>query len=140
MVGIDLPVYPVRGQIPGTETSPETLGAVDGYVAQKSLGEVIIGNTTEDSGFDPGVTSGALQSLATGAIRVVPTFEKALLQRTSAGFRAGTPDEMPILGPVKVLEGYDNAFGHFRTEILNTPLRGVVLARIADRRASFDPD
>ena len=93
MVGIDLPIVPIRGQILGTETMPKTLNAclstVDCYIVQKKHGEIIIGSTTEDTGFDTGVTSSALQSLSAGAIRAIPSLESVFLKRTWSGLRPG---------------------------------------------------
>ena len=132
MVGLDIPVCPVRGQILGTETLPKTLSAClstsDCYLAQKGHGEIIIGSTTEEAGFDTNVTPNALRSMASGAIHAVPMLEDVLLKRSWSGFRPGTPDELPILGPAEGMEGYFNACGHFRTGILNAPLTGLVLA------------
>jgi glycine/D-amino acid oxidase-like deaminating enzyme len=45
-----------------------------------------------------------------------------------AGLRPGSPDELPILGPVEGLEGYLNACGHFRTGVVTSPLTGRMLA------------
>lgn len=134
MVGIDVPVQPVRGQIVGTETLPEVLSAclstTDCYLAQKRHGEIIIGSTTEDVGFDVGVTRSGMKTLAAGAIRAVPFLSEVNVKRAWAGFRPGTPDEMPILGPVAGVAGYYNACGHFRTGILNSPLTGLLLAEL----------
>lgn len=47
-----------------------------------------------------------------------------------SGLRPGSPDELPILGPVDGLEGYLNACGHFRTGILTAPLTGLMLAQL----------
>lgn len=135
MVGLELPVRPVRGQILGTESLPRRLRAClstsDCYLMQKQHGEVIIGSTTEEVGFDTGVTPSALKSLAAGAIRAVPSLENVQLKRAWAGLRPGTPDELPILGPVDGLAGYLNACGHFRTGILNAPLTGLLISGLA---------
>ncbi len=135
MAGVEIPVKPIRGQILGTEALPPSLSAclstADCYLAQKRHGEIVIGSTTEDVGFDHGVTPSALKNLAAGAIRAVPSLETVSLKRTWSGFRPGTPDELPILGPVEGLPGYLNACGHFRTGILNAPLTGLLLAEIA---------
>ena len=62
MAGVDLPVAPVRGQIVGTTTLPDVLNAClctsDCYLAQKKHGEIIIGSTTEEVGFNHGTTPG----------------------------------------------------------------------------------
>ena len=46
-----------------------------------------------------------------------------------SGLRPGTPDELPILGPVAGIGGYVNATGGFRTGIVATPLTGRLLAQ-----------
>ena len=135
MAGIEVPVTPVRGQIVCTETLPKILNAcistTDCYLAQKKHGEVIIGSTTEHVGYDTGVTETAMRTLSVGAVRAVPALEKATVKRVWAGLRPGSPDELPILGPVDGLDGYLNACGHFRTGILNAPLTGLVIADLA---------
>jgi hydrogen cyanide synthase HcnC len=133
--GIEVPVTPVRGQIVCTETLPETLSAcvstTDCYLAQKRHGEVIIGSTTEHVGFAVGTTPSATGKLAAGAIRAVPGLANVTVKRTWSGLRPGTPDELPILGPVPGITGYLNACGHFRTGILNAPLTGRIIAALA---------
>lgn len=134
MVGVDVPVRPVRGQIVCTETLPPLFGAclstTDCYLAQKHHGEVIVGSTTEEVGFDFGVTVTAIQTLCAGAIRAVPALAEVGVKRVWSGFRPGSPDELPILGPVDGLDGYVNACGHFRTGILTAPLTGLILAEV----------
>ncbi len=143
MVGIDIPVQPVRGQIVGTETLPDVLSAcvstTDCYLAQKRHGEIIIGSTTEETGFDVGVSPLAMKTLATGAIRALPFLKQVNVKRVWAGLRPGTPDELPILGPVEGLAGYHNACGHFRTGILNSPLTGLLLAELLSGAARSFP-
>jgi hydrogen cyanide synthase HcnC len=54
--GLHLPLFPVRGQIVLTEAMPPVLNtclsASTCYLAQKVHGEVLIGSTTENAGFD----------------------------------------------------------------------------------------
>lgn len=143
MAGADVPVTPVRGQIVCTETLPETLAACistsDCYLAQKKHGEIIIGSTTEQAGFDTSTTAAAISSLTSGAIRAVPGLAQVAVKRVWAGLRPGTPDELPILGPHDDLGGYLNACGHFRTGILNAPLTGLVISEIAAGQTPSHP-
>ena len=130
-----IPVYPVRGQIVCTETLPtDTLGAClstsDCYLAQKGHGEIIIGSTTEDVGFEYGVTALAIADLTQGAVRCLPFLKDVAVKRVWAGFRPGSPDELPILGPVDGYQGYLNATGHFRTGILNAPITAQMLTAL----------
>jgi len=134
MIGLEIPVRPVRGQIVGTEALPKVLSAclstTDCYLAQKKHGEIIIGSTTEEVGFDAGVTPLAMKELSAGAVRALPFLAQARVKRVWSGFRPGTPDELPILGPVDGFAGYLNACGHFRTGILTSPLTGLLIAEL----------
>ncbi len=135
MAGVEVPVYPVRGQIVCTETMPEVLNACistsDCYLAQKKHGEIIIGSTTEEVGFDTRTTADAARTLATGAVRAMPGLAHVNVKRVWSGLRPGSPDELPILGPVDGITGYLNACGHFRTGILNSALTGLVISELA---------
>lgn len=142
MAGVEIPVRPVRGQIIGTETLPKVLSAclstTDCYLAQKGHGEIIIGSTTEEVGFDVGITAEALKTLSAGAVRAVPFLKEVQVKRVWSGLRPGSPDELPILGPVEGLRGYLNACGHFRTGILTSPLTGQTVAElVAGEEPSF---
>jgi hydrogen cyanide synthase HcnC len=143
MAGTEVPVTPVRGQIVCTETLPKILDAcvstTDCYLAQKQHGEIIIGSTTERVGYDTDVTIEAAHTLCRGAIRAVPALARVDVKRVWAGLRPGSPDELPILGPVDGLAGYLNACGHFRTGILNAPLTGLVIADLAAGVAPTHP-
>lgn len=130
---IELPVDPVRGQIVCTETLPKGLlkaciSTSDCYFLQKAHGEIIIGSTTEEVGFDPGVTDEAVAALCRGATRAMPMLENVRVKRVWSGLRPGSPDELPILGEEPGVSGYLHAAGHFRTGIVNAPLTGLVLA------------
>jgi hydrogen cyanide synthase HcnC len=142
MAGLEIPVRPVRGQIIGTEALPKVLSAclstTDCYLAQKGHGEIIIGSTTEEVGFDVGIKAESLKTLAVGAVRAMPFLKDVRVKRVWSGLRPGSPDELPILGSVSGLDGYLNACGHFRTGILTAPLTGLLLAELASGdRPSF---
>lgn len=132
--GESLPVTPVKGQVVLSETMPKILNSClstsDCYMAQKDNGEILIGSTTEEKGFDAAVTVDELRGLAKGAVRCVPLLASVNIKRTWAGLRPGTPDEMPILGPVAGVDGYLNACGHFRTGILTSAITGEILSAL----------
>ncbi|WP_248807069.1 cyanide-forming glycine dehydrogenase subunit HcnC [Pseudomonas sp. MWU13-2100] len=132
--GIRLPVKPVKGQILLTERMPKLLEGClttsDCYMAQKDNGEILIGSTTEDKGFDVSTTFPEVAGLVQGAMRCVPQLKEINLKRCWAGLRPGSPDELPILGPMAGVGGYLNACGHFRTGILTSAITGVMLERL----------
>ncbi len=131
--GIELPIEPVRGQVVLTEALPPLISTCIStsscYIVQKHHGEVLIGSTTEDAGFDASVTEAGIRGLCRGAVATVPVLADVCIKRMWAGLRPGTPDELPILGPVNGLEGYANATGGFRTGIVAAPLMAEVVAQ-----------
>lgn len=133
LAGIEIPVFPVRGQIVCTETLRagtlrSNLSTNACYILQKTHGEVIVGSTTERSDFGTGVRFGDLRNLAAGAVRAVPALCDATVKRTWAGLRPGTPDELPVLGPAPEVPNFFHATGGFRTGIVAAPLTGEVVA------------
>lgn len=137
--GESIPVKPVKGQIVLTERLPKLLDGClttsDCYMAQKDNGEILIGSTTEEKGFDVSNTFPEINGLVQGAIRCVPQLAQVNLKRTWAGLRPGSPDELPILGPVDNVQGYFNACGHFRTGILTSAITGVLLDKVVHNEA-----
>ena len=131
--GISLPVEPVRGQVVLTQALPPVLTSClstsSCYLAQKRHGEILIGSTTEHVGFDTGVTEDGIRQLCRGAVRAIPSLADVGVKRTWAGLRPGTPDEMPVLGPVAGVQGYANVTGGFRTGIVAAPLMARVTAQ-----------
>ncbi len=130
---IHLPVEPVRGQVVLTEALPPLISTCIStsscYLAQKRHGEVLIGSTTENVGFDASVTEAGIRALCRGAVTTIPSLADVDVKRMWAGLRPGTPDELPVLGPVTGLEGYVNATGGFRTGIVAAPLMARVVAQ-----------
>ena len=145
MIGLDLPVFPVRGQILCTEamrkqTLNYNLSTSDCYILQKAHGEILIGSTTEFCGYDVDVPIENLVGLANGARRALPMLAQTTVKRSWSGLRPGTPDEFPILGPVTEIPNYFNATGGFRTGIVGAPLSAeIVAAHILDLEQPFDP-
>ncbi|NER60823.1 cyanide-forming glycine dehydrogenase subunit HcnC [Pseudomonas sp. MAFF212428] len=137
--GLRIPVKPVKGQILLTERMPKLLQGclttADCYMAQKDNGEILIGSTTEDKGFDVTTTYPEINGLVQGAVRCVPALAQINLKRSWAGLRPGSPDELPILGPVQGVTGYLNACGHFRTGILTSAITGVLIDKVLHEEA-----
>ncbi len=144
MVGLEIPIFPVRGQILCSEalrnqTLRCNLSTSDCYILQKAHGEIIIGSTTEICGFDTEVPLENLTGLAAGVQRAIPAMEFATVKRSWSGLRPGTPDEYPILGPMPGVANYFNATGGFRTGIVGSPLSAmIVVAHILGDTQPYD--
>ncbi|TVP53540.1 MAG: glycine oxidase ThiO [Gemmatimonadales bacterium] len=125
-------VTPVRGQMLalGTEGpfSERVLESEEVYLIPRDDGRLLVGATVEEVGFEPGITAAGIRSLLEGALRLVPGLGSAPIVEFWSGFRPGTPDGHPILGPSPEVDGLFWATGHFRNGILLAPLTAVVLA------------
>jgi glycine oxidase len=120
------PVRPVKGQIlrlAGGE-SPLAGRAVHTprcYVVPRASGEVVVGATVEERGFDTAVTAGGVHRLLEAAREVVPDVAELELIEASARLRPGTPDNLPVIGG-GATRGLVWATGHYRNGILLAPL------------------
>ncbi|MEV8328882.1 glycine oxidase ThiO [Kitasatospora sp. NPDC056731] len=97
------------------------------YLVPRENGELVIGATTEEQGYDTTVTAGGVYELLRDAHELVPGITELPLLETSAGLRPGSPDNAPLLGPT-ALPGLVAATGHYRNGVLLTPMTADLLA------------
>ncbi|WP_405538153.1 glycine oxidase ThiO [Streptomyces sp. NBC_00075] len=149
------PVRPVKGQVVRM-TVPEryapflnrTVRAVvrgsQLYLVPRENGELVVGATSEELGWDTTVTAGGVYELLRDAHELVPGITELPLTETRAGLRPGSPDNAPLLGPT-ALEGLLLATGHYRNGVLLTPVTGDALAHalvtgeLPDEARAFTP-
>lgn len=134
------PVRPVKGQILRL-TVPEryapflsrTVRAVvrgsDVYLVPRENGELVVGATSEEQGWDTTVTAGGVYELLRDAHELIPGITELPLTETRAGLRPASPDNAPLLGPT-ALPGLHLATGHFRNGVLLAPVTGDALAAV----------
>ncbi len=142
MVGLRIPVRPVRGQIMITEAMPplftHCLVAGHVYLVRKANGNVVIGATQEEVGYCKEMTVDGLADLAEQAGRMVPALRNASIIRSWCGLRPGSYDDAPFLGSAPGPEGMVLATGHFRNGCLLSPATGQVISEhIVDGRSSI---
>jgi glycine oxidase len=133
--GAELPVRPVKGEIvrlrarPGEEPCERIVGAERVYVVPRAGGEVVVGATVEDRGFDLRVTAGGVHELLREAYRALPEIAELELIGCEAGLRPATPDNAPLIGWTPV-EGLMAAGGHHRNGVLLTPLTAATVGAL----------
>lgn len=146
-------VRPVRGQIlrlaMTTPLLTRTIRAmVRGsyvYLVPRAHGELVIGATVDELGFDTSVTSGGVYELLRDAHEVVPGITELPLVESRTGLRPGSPDNAPLLGRT-VLPGLIAATGHYRNGVLLTPITADAIAELLidgelpDYAAPFSPE
>ncbi len=127
------PVRPVKGQMLALRMNPEApllrhvVWTPKVYLVPRRDGRLIIGATTEERGFDRDLTAGGIFALLEGAWRALPAIEELPIDEMWVGFRPGSRDDAPILGPTEV-EGLVLATGHHRNGILLTPVTARAIA------------
>jgi glycine oxidase len=133
-VGAGPPVRPVKGQIlelrvRGGMEEPLTriVRTPRCYLVARGDGQVVLGATMEEQGFDTTVTADGVYRLLEAAWEVLPEVAELELVRAVAGLRPGTPDNAAVVGPGE-LEGLIWATGHWRNGVLLAPLTGELVA------------
>ncbi|MFB8089290.1 glycine oxidase ThiO [Streptomyces sp. NPDC055992] len=134
------PVRPVKGQVLRLTVPPayapflsRTVRAVvrgsHVYLVPRENGELVVGATTEEMGWDTTVTAGGVYELLRDAHELVPGITELPLTETRAGLRPASPDNAPLLGRT-ALPGLHLATGHGRNGVLLTPVTGDAMAAL----------
>ncbi|WP_228977706.1 glycine oxidase ThiO [Streptomyces sp. DH12] len=134
------PVRPVKGQVLRLTVPPayapflsrSVRAVVRGshvYLVPRVGGELVVGATSEELGWDTTVTAGGVYELLRDAHELVPGITELPLTETRAGLRPGSPDNAPLLGP-SALPGLHLATGHYRNGVLLTPVTGDVMGAL----------
>jgi glycine oxidase len=139
------PTLPVRGQMVALRHSGtpirHVLRSERGYLVPRGMDNpqtVVVGSSIENAGYAKCVTSGGIEKILSAANELVPELAKAEIIETWCGLRPGTPDQLPILGPVDI-DGLAFATGHYRNGILLAPVTAKLIGEwIAERRTSID--
>lgn len=139
---------PVKGQILRLRSrSPllaHTVRTEEVYIVARPGGEVVVGATVEEMGFDTQVTAGGVLELLRAADEAVPGLRELELTECSAGLRPGSADNAPLLG-CSSEPGVILAVGHFRNGILQAPVTADGIAHLMltgvapDEFAGFEP-
>lgn len=144
-------IRPVKGQILRLRSRPDEpplarhlIRSEEVYVVARPGGEVVVGATVEEKGFDDSVTAGGVYELLRGAEDVLPAIRELAVTQMSAGLRPATPDNAPLLGPCSI-QGMLIATGHHRNGILLTPITAdsistlMATGQLVNEIAPFDP-
>lgn len=124
-------VRPVKGEILRLRARPNALppprhtvrALVESrpvYLVPRDDGELVVGATQYEAGFDDEVTAGGVRDLLIYAARVVPGIAEYGLTECAAGLRAGSRDNLPLVGWLE--PGVLVAAGHHRNGLLLAPI------------------
>ncbi len=134
------PIRPVKGELLRLKARRETpflqrivRGLVHGssvYLVPRDNGEVILGATSSEQGFDGRTTLDAIYTLVRDARLLIPGITELELTEICTGLRPGSPDNAPIVG-AQGPDGLLWATGHYRSGALLAPITGEAIAALA---------
>jgi sarcosine oxidase subunit beta len=158
LLGIDIPIRPIKGQIAITEQiAPigETNCWTAAYIASKhdpsimpdrsdydkeiglgfafsraSEGNYLIGSTRENAGFDKTTNFKAIARILEQTRQYFPIMNEVNIIRTIAGFRPGSKDGSPIIGQIDGFPGLFIAAGHEGDGVALSPITGKIVAEM----------
>lgn len=158
MLDIDIPVFPIRGQLAVTEQiapigetncwtaayiaskhDPSILGERSEYDKKIGLGfsftragegNYLIGSTREHAGFNKATDFKAMAKILEQARKYFPIMNQVNIIRTMAGFRPGTKDGSPIIGEIDGFPGLYIATGHEGDGVALSPITGKSVAEM----------
>ncbi len=164
MVGIDLPVAPLKGELLITQAMPPMIRGTliaakyllgkakleksgDGEMPKRSVGvtlaqvergNCIVGSTREQVGFDRRSTYAGISELVCQLLELTPRLANLHLIRAYAGLRPITPDGLPIIGRVPKLPGFIVAAGYGGDGLALSAVTAEIISKIFTDTA--DPD
>jgi glycine oxidase len=101
------------------------------YLVPRADGELVVGATQYEVGYDEEITVGGVRDLLADAEQVLPGIAEYALTECAAGLRAGSRDNLPLIGWLE--PGVLAATGHHRNGLLLAPITAAaVVAMLGD--------
>jgi glycine oxidase len=99
------------------------------YLVPRADGELVVGATAEEKGYDLRVQAGEIFRLLDDARQVVPGVDDLEFKEASCGLRPAPSDNLPVVGWLE-RDRVAIATGHYRNGVLLAPLTGQVVASL----------
>jgi glycine oxidase len=133
-LGFDIGVEPFRGQMAMWQLDSQAIAHVinEGprYVLCRPDGELIVGSTVEEVGFDCRTTDEGIAALVEFAQRLIPRLRGRPPDTTWAGLRPHSRDGVPSIGRVAAIDNLTVATGHFRSGIHLAPATALLVRQV----------
>jgi sarcosine oxidase subunit beta len=157
MAGLQIPVQPRRGNLAVTVPVPDDIMntkvllaasymdtvheggsssglAVAANIQQAGNGNLVLGSSRQFIGFDSEVDPMVIAKMMDQNLRYFPVLRDVSVIRTWVGFRPYTPDLLPIISPVDILEGMYIATGHEGIGITEGPITGKLITQMITKQ------
>jgi glycine oxidase len=125
-------VEPVRGQIIAFQTETRLFRHViyssHGYIVPRFDNRILVGSTTEHTGFDKSVTDEAAKDLHNMAAEIAPCIADLKITDQWSGLRPFAGDGLPVIGNIVGIDDLLVATAHYRNGILLAPITAKLVA------------
>jgi glycine oxidase len=132
-----IPVYPRKGEILSLQMPGQSFRRMirwgSSYFVPRATGELVVGATNEDAGFNLSNTPAGLGRLLMDAQQISSHVGAYPIVETWTGLRPATPDLLPILGPSSI-PGVWYATGHYRNGVLLAPITAEIVSDLLENR------
>lgn len=135
-------VKPVRGcMLLATPDVPlrEIIHRGDHYLVPRADGDVLIGSTVEDAGFDESVPAGSVNDIISGVLSFAPGVSAWKIKNMWAGLRPKPRSSLPMIGYAPNYRNLLLACGHYRNGITLGPLTGELVASLISGKNLYNP-
>ncbi|MFH1893358.1 MAG: FAD-dependent oxidoreductase [Candidatus Zixiibacteriota bacterium] len=139
MIGVDLPIVPVKRQISTTSPLawldhrfPMVVDVASGLYCHRESGGLLLGWADPDTapGFDESLDPDYTDEIIMKAMDRIPILEEAGIATSWAGLYSVTPDHKAILGVVPGVEGFIVAAGFSGHGFMHAPAVGKLIAEL----------
>lgn len=135
--GVVQQVRPVKGEIVRLRSATPTPslairglpGGSSAYLVPRTDGELVVGATYEDAGYDVTPTARGLETLLSMAREILPLSGALAFAEYSIGLRPNSADSQPLIGPTAIPDVL-LATGHFRIGVQLAPITADVIAQM----------
>jgi glycine/D-amino acid oxidase-like deaminating enzyme len=137
IAGLDpeISVQPRKGQILSLRIPERSFRRIirweSTYFVPRQDGEMVVGATNENAGFDFANTPSGVGALLANAQKISSHVGSYPILETWSGLRPAAPDGLPVIGP-SAQPGLLYATGHYRNGILLAPITAAIVAAMVD--------
>jgi glycine oxidase len=125
-----LRLKPGWGALPLSRTIRALVESRPVYLVPRENGEVVLGATQYEAGYDTQVMVRGVRDLLADAERVIPGISEYVLVESAAGIRASSQDNLPVIDWLE--PGVLVASGHHRNGLLLAPITADTVLALLD--------
>jgi len=127
-----IPIRPIKGQRIILQKPGFLPKCTVQSIVPQTDGSILSAATREEGIFNHTITGEAISQMVSAAKMIFPTLNDAEFISAKAGVRPGSPDGMPILGPIPEWNGVSIASGHDHVGMICSPATAELVSQYVE--------